>query len=169
MQFGIDARLETATFTILTPYPGTALHQRLEAEGRIVDKRREGMWRYYYKSGEIWGSLMFEDDEPTGKGMLYYDEEDGGTKAQAEFEDGKIEGTYLEYYSNGESKTSIEYSEGKPDGEAKFYYDSGSIKIEGEYKEGLKQGKWRHFTETGDLMDKEKWKKDQQKKKEKKN
>lgn len=142
---------------------------QIMAEGRIVDKKREGMWRYYYKSGEIWGSLMFEGDEPTGKGMLYYDEEDGGTKAQAEFEDGKIEGTYLEYYSNGESKTSIEYSEGKPDGEAKFYYDSGSIKIEGEYKEGLKQGKWRHFTETGDLMDKEKWKKDQQKKKEKKN
>ncbi|MPM04749.1 hypothetical protein SDC9_51028 [bioreactor metagenome] len=136
---------------------------QLRAEGRIRDGKREGMWRFYYESGQIQGSLMFEDGEPTGKGLLYYDEEDGGTKAQADFEDGQIEGTYLEYYSNGESKTSIEYSEGKPDGEAKFYYDSGNIKIEGEYKEGLKQGKWRHYTETGDLMDKEKWKKDQQK------
>lgn len=43
VQFGIDARLETATFTILTPYPGTALHQRLEREGRIVDRD----WGHY--------------------------------------------------------------------------------------------------------------------------
>jgi radical SAM superfamily enzyme YgiQ (UPF0313 family) len=35
--FGMEARLETATFTVLTPYPGTALHRRLHAEGRIFD------------------------------------------------------------------------------------------------------------------------------------
>lgn len=41
--FGIEARLETATFTVLTPYPGTALHRRLEAEGRIFDHD----WSHY--------------------------------------------------------------------------------------------------------------------------
>lgn len=41
--FGIEARLETATFTVLTPYPGTTLHQRLEAEGRIFDHD----WSHY--------------------------------------------------------------------------------------------------------------------------
>jgi radical SAM superfamily enzyme YgiQ (UPF0313 family) len=35
--FGIEARLETATFTVLTPYPGTTLHKRLQTEGRIFD------------------------------------------------------------------------------------------------------------------------------------
>jgi radical SAM superfamily enzyme YgiQ (UPF0313 family) len=38
VDFGIKARLDTATFAILTPYPGTALHRRLEAEGRIFDR-----------------------------------------------------------------------------------------------------------------------------------
>ncbi len=42
-RFGIEARLETATFTILTPYPGTTLHQRLEAQGRIFDRN----WAHY--------------------------------------------------------------------------------------------------------------------------
>jgi radical SAM superfamily enzyme YgiQ (UPF0313 family) len=37
VNFGIEACLETATFTILTPYPGTTLYQRLEEEGRIFD------------------------------------------------------------------------------------------------------------------------------------
>lgn len=43
VEFGIDARLETATFTILTPYPGTLLHRKLVAEGRILDSD----WSHY--------------------------------------------------------------------------------------------------------------------------
>jgi radical SAM superfamily enzyme YgiQ (UPF0313 family) len=41
--FGLEARLETATFTVLTPYPGTTLHRRLSAEGRILDDD----WSHY--------------------------------------------------------------------------------------------------------------------------
>jgi len=41
--FGIASRLETATFTILTPYPNTGLYRRLEAEGRIFDHN----WAHY--------------------------------------------------------------------------------------------------------------------------
>jgi radical SAM superfamily enzyme YgiQ (UPF0313 family) len=43
VDFGIEARLETATFTILTPYPGTLLYKKLDAEGRIVDRD----WAHY--------------------------------------------------------------------------------------------------------------------------
>lgn len=138
------------------------------AEGRIKEGKPDGMWRYYYESGNTRGTLMFEDGDPVGKAILYYDEEDGGTKAQAEYEDGEIEGDYLEYYSNGKPKTRISYSEGKPDGDAVFYYDSGNIKIEGSYSEGQKEGKWKHYTETGDLLDKEKWKNDKEKEKHRK-
>jgi radical SAM superfamily enzyme YgiQ (UPF0313 family) len=34
-----DSRLECATFHILTPYPGTPLFRRMEAEGRLLHKR----------------------------------------------------------------------------------------------------------------------------------
>lgn len=43
VDFGIEARLETATFTILTPYPGTLLYKKLEAEDRIIDRD----WAHY--------------------------------------------------------------------------------------------------------------------------
>jgi radical SAM superfamily enzyme YgiQ (UPF0313 family) len=36
VQWGVSRGLETATFHIMTPYPGTALHRRMAAEGRIV-------------------------------------------------------------------------------------------------------------------------------------
>ncbi len=36
VEWAIKQGIETATFHILTPYPGTALHKRIEAEGRIT-------------------------------------------------------------------------------------------------------------------------------------
>lgn len=43
VDFGIAACLESATFTVLTPYPGTTLYKRLRAEGRIFDHD----WSHY--------------------------------------------------------------------------------------------------------------------------
>lgn len=36
VEWAIEQGIETATFHILTPYPGTALYQRMEAEGRML-------------------------------------------------------------------------------------------------------------------------------------
>jgi len=36
VEWAIQQGIETATFHILTPYPGTALHKRLDAQGRIT-------------------------------------------------------------------------------------------------------------------------------------
>lgn len=38
VEWAVTRGLETATFHILTPYPGTALHARLEAQGRILHR-----------------------------------------------------------------------------------------------------------------------------------
>jgi radical SAM superfamily enzyme YgiQ (UPF0313 family) len=77
VDWAVTQGLETATFHILTPYPGTALHQRMQAQGRMIsddwdlfDTRHvvfkparmtgealeEGYWRAYrnfYKWGAI--------------------------------------------------------------------------------------------------------------------
>lgn len=37
-QFAIDARIDLPRFAIVTPFPGTALHKRLEFEGRILTR-----------------------------------------------------------------------------------------------------------------------------------
>jgi radical SAM superfamily enzyme YgiQ (UPF0313 family) len=36
VDWAVAQGIETATFHILTPYPGTALYQRMEAEGRLL-------------------------------------------------------------------------------------------------------------------------------------
>lgn len=40
-QFVIDTRIDLPRFAILTPFPGTALHERLEEQGRILTKNWE--------------------------------------------------------------------------------------------------------------------------------
>ena len=37
VEWAVSQSIETATFHIMTPYPGTALHDRVAAEGRITD------------------------------------------------------------------------------------------------------------------------------------
>jgi radical SAM superfamily enzyme YgiQ (UPF0313 family) len=86
VDWAIGQGIETATFHILTPYPGTALHQRLSEQGRILsgnwdlyDTRHAvfepagmsletleaGYWQAYadfYKWGAIFRSATAHDD-----------------------------------------------------------------------------------------------------------
>lgn len=78
VEWAVEQGIETATFHILTPYPGTALHQRMVSEGRITssdwdryDTRHvvyrparmsaealeAGYWRAYYDFYR-WGSIL---------------------------------------------------------------------------------------------------------------
>ena len=78
VDWAVSAGVETATFHILTPYPGTALHDRMQAAGRMLHRNwdlydtrhtvfqpakltpnqlEEGYWRayrYFYR----WGSIF---------------------------------------------------------------------------------------------------------------
>jgi radical SAM superfamily enzyme YgiQ (UPF0313 family) len=40
-QFAVDAKIDLPRFAIATPFPGTALHKRLESEGRILTRKWE--------------------------------------------------------------------------------------------------------------------------------
>src|SRR5262249_52065231 len=78
VEWAIGQGVETATFHILTPYPGTALYQRMDAEGRLLHRdwdlydtrhvvyRTKGMtaeeletgyWRAY-RDFYRWGSIL---------------------------------------------------------------------------------------------------------------
>jgi radical SAM superfamily enzyme YgiQ (UPF0313 family) len=91
VEWAIGVGIETATFHILTPYPGTVLFQRMEAEGRILHRdwdlydtrhvvfRTKGMsaealekgyWRAY-RDFYRWGSILRgASSKPTLKGAL---------------------------------------------------------------------------------------------------
>lgn len=78
VEWAIEQSIETATFHIMTPYPGTALHQRMAAEGRLLHQNwdlydtrhtvfqpkgmtpaqlEEGYWRAY-RDFYRWSSIL---------------------------------------------------------------------------------------------------------------
>jgi radical SAM superfamily enzyme YgiQ (UPF0313 family) len=78
VEWAIEQGVETATFHILTPYPDTALHERMEADGRLLHREWElydtrhvvfkparlsqselqtGYWRAY-QDFYRWGSIL---------------------------------------------------------------------------------------------------------------
>ena len=59
IEFVFKARLEVAYFSILTPYPGTRLYQRLEQEGRILSQD----WSLYDASHVVFRPATFTPDQ----------------------------------------------------------------------------------------------------------
>jgi radical SAM superfamily enzyme YgiQ (UPF0313 family) len=59
LDFVLQAKLEVAYFSILTPYPGTRLHKRLAGEGRIVTDN----WSIYDANHVVFRPKNFTPDQ----------------------------------------------------------------------------------------------------------
>ena len=59
VEWAIEQGIETATFHILTPYPGTALYQRMESEGRLLHRD----WDLYDTRHVVFRTLGMSGEE----------------------------------------------------------------------------------------------------------
>ena len=141
-------------------FPDTAL---LHGEGLVKDGKPDGMWRVYYRSGNLHGILNYKNGMLNGQASFFHDNEKQTKRAELVYDDDLISGDYYEFYTTGTRKAMLSYRKGKPDGKAEFYYESGMLRLAGEYKKGGKTGRWLHYTESGQVFDKERWRRDQRK------
>ncbi len=47
IEFILDSKIDSASFTILTPIPGTRLYNRLRSEGRLLRTNYPDDWKHY--------------------------------------------------------------------------------------------------------------------------
>ncbi len=59
LEFIAKIRLPAATFSILTPYPGTKLKEKLEEEGRIIDRN----WEHYNGTHAVFKPAKMTPDQ----------------------------------------------------------------------------------------------------------
>ena len=70
VDWAVEQGIETATFHILTPYPGTALHQRISAEGRILPAD----WKLYDTRHAVFSPARMSTEQlETGYWQAYQD------------------------------------------------------------------------------------------------
>ena len=80
VDWAVEQGIETATFHILTPYPGTALHQRISAEGRIL----HADWKLYDTRHAVFSPARMSTTElETGYWQAYQDFYSWGSIFQA--------------------------------------------------------------------------------------
>jgi antitoxin component YwqK of YwqJK toxin-antitoxin module len=59
------------------------------------------------------------------------------------------EGTWVEYYENGQLHYEADFEDNKKVGEWITYFENGQIESKGVYEEGEKKGEWITYFETG--------------------
>jgi len=70
LEFAIENKIETGTFHILTPYPGTAMFERMEQDGRLL----HGDWRRYDTRHAVFRPKLITPDELEAGYWRAYDE-----------------------------------------------------------------------------------------------
>jgi antitoxin component YwqK of YwqJK toxin-antitoxin module len=98
--------------TITTIYFPTG---KKNAEGKYVNEKREGLWRFFSEYDE---SLVSEET----------------------YSDGKKNGVARNYFAGKNVLEEITWKDGMKDGKWVQYFDDGTIKLQGSYKDDFKEG-----------------------------
>lgn len=69
--------------------------------------------------------------------------------------DGKKEGVWKSYNSEGYEMSIIVYKDGEKHGHVVVYYPNGAVHYSGEYEEGERVGPWKFYNEKGALVKEE--------------
>jgi antitoxin component YwqK of YwqJK toxin-antitoxin module len=87
---------------------------RLQSKGKMLFRKREGKWSYYFANGNI--------------------------LAQENYTNGKLNGTVLNYYPQGNLAEQTDYKNGLKHGVSKKYSNKNVLMVEVHYKEGKLTG-----------------------------
>ncbi len=77
----------------------------------------------------------------------------GELKSKGEFKNGKKEGPWVKHYNNKQLKSKGNFKNGKKEGFRVKYYRSGQLKSKGNFKNGKKEGFWESYSSEG-IIDK---------------
>ena len=93
--------------------------------------------------------LKGSDTPYTGKSYELTWHGDGPKKIEGTFKNGKPDGLWVFYYSNGQLEAKSHYKDGKIDGSHVMWHPNGQRWSERNWKNGVKDGAWMYWHENG--------------------
>ena len=115
---------------------------------------REGI---YYEAftdvpftGEIDGWLVkgsMKNGKKEGKWVNYHS--NGQLRIKENYKNGKLDGAWVEFHDDGQLAFKGNYKNGKSEGACVAYYSNGQLRLKGNYKNGESEGAWVGFEEDG--------------------
>ena len=106
------------------------INNKLMIMGLVNNGRRNGVWKMYFKNGEI---------------------------LKENYNNGLLDGSISLTYSNGQRKWRISYLNGIKNGLYTFWHKNGKKWKEGNYSKGDSVGEWLFWDEKGMIIDKKQY------------
>lgn len=114
----------------------------------------------YHSTGDIWklnkGLKVVEGGKTKfvrhGENLEYYKTPQGALSSKANYKNGKRDGIYTKYYTDGKVYYQVNYSNGKMDGVKTAYHKNGQVMTEIPYKQGLIGLGAKEYTPDGKLL-----------------
>ncbi|MDY6327000.1 MAG: hypothetical protein SPL47_06765 [Bacteroidales bacterium] len=118
----------------------------LRSKGKYKNSRQIGDWYFYFpdKTVEISGSY---DSKGKKSGDWFWFYPSGDTMVVAYYEEGELEGRYVEYDDENRIVTNGQYTAGFEEG--RWTYTNGTAIETGIYEGGLRSGTWKSYFESG--------------------
>lgn len=123
------------------------------SEGNVVNKIREGIWKYYHKGAKtIMTTENYKKDQLEGNRKVYYP---NGKMAEDVFYKNNLKnGVSKTYNTSGKLAEDANYINGMLHGNYTIYDEVGSIAVQGQFKNDKKNGIWKYF-EKGKIVKEE--------------
>lgn len=102
------------------------------------------------------GTQLFKEEMTFREGILngiyisYY--KNGNIKRKGEYKDGKLNGSWQSWTSDGDKIYEVHYQNDTLSGNYISWYETGVIKERGEYAENRKKGVWVEYDEAGMII-----------------
>lgn len=149
-----------------------------KAHGAIRGGKLDGPWLYWNNDGQLILLKNFENGEPFGRFVSYYEngnimsdglvrgsdnsgnklrdgkwtfwDKNGVLREVVQFNEGRREGLTKYFSITGKESAKIQYENDKPwSGEWVNWYHDGSLKESGLYQNGVREGSWKGWYENG--------------------
>ena len=116
---------------------------RLQSEGLMLHRKREGNWLYYFANGKILSEENYKNGQLDGEVLNYYPQ--GNVTEFTEYKKGLKHGISRKYSSKNILIEEVYFINGKLNGLAKYFELNGNLKEKGIYKNGKRFGKWDFY------------------------
>lgn len=134
-----------------------SLKGNLKSKGYFIDKKRVGLWKYFFANGKMMSKEFYIDGKLQGELINYYP---NGKPAEISlYKNGLKNGISQKYSSKGILIEEVNFENGKPNGLAKYFELTGLLKEKGIYKNGKRFGKWEFYLDGEVATDKDQKKK----------
>ncbi|HAH32049.1 MAG TPA: hypothetical protein DCL44_07025 [Elusimicrobia bacterium] len=100
-----------------------------------------------YEKGKLRTVLIYKNGKANGMAKEYYPA--GKIKAEQNWLDDKLDGSYRAYNEDGKINTEAYFKNGKRNGIAKLYYPNGTLLSEINYKDGKMEGTYKDYSKKG--------------------